>query len=204
MSKEHTPDWIMTFLRAVYSENAELAAASFNEEKAIRDATEIIHELMVERDRLAGQVKTLLELLRLSKDIVDDSLEERAPRHSLGNLSARIRTALSAPEPEKETHHRLPTWAHDGDWHCERCNKVFASREACLGDSSNCPGPATEPEERSRLAICRDCGFRAIASFGALVSCGMCGNHNLDIGPTLNNKEIIELVHANDPNKEKP
>jgi len=107
-------------------------------------------DLKSERDLLAGQVKTL-------RATVYDALLtakadwESVARHPASRHATDVRfyeAALSAPEPEKETRrHRLPTWAHDGDWHCERCNKVFASREEVMRDSSNCPGPVSEPEK---------------------------------------------------------
>jgi len=111
---------------------------------------EPVRALLAERDRLAGQVKTL-------RDTVYDALLtakadwESAARHPASRHATDVRfyeAALSAPEPEKETRrHLLPSWAHDGDWHCELCNKVFASLDACLSDSSNCPGPTPEPEK---------------------------------------------------------
>jgi len=103
MNKEHTPDWIMTFLRAVYSENAELAAASFNEEKAIRDATEIIHELMAERDRLAAKVKTLRDVISCLLWSADAVWEDEEGGHDWCESCAKARAALDATEPEKET-----------------------------------------------------------------------------------------------------
>jgi len=47
-----------------------------------------------------NQHDTALELLRLAWDVIDDDLEERAPRHSLGNLSARIKHLLETEAAE--------------------------------------------------------------------------------------------------------
>ena len=41
-----------------------------------------------------NQHDKLVELAQLAYDVIEDDLEERPARHSLGNLSARLRTIL--------------------------------------------------------------------------------------------------------------
>jgi len=115
---------------------------------------EPVRALVAERDRLVGQAKTLRKFVtQLAKQELEEEMREGEAeggdyRGAYDAIVRQARAALSAPEPEEETRrHLLPSWAHDGDWHCERCNKVFASREACLSDSSNCPGPTLETEK---------------------------------------------------------
>ena len=44
--------------------------------------------------RLIAVAPELLELARIAADVVDDDLENRPARHSLGNLHARLRAAI--------------------------------------------------------------------------------------------------------------
>lgn len=46
--------------------------------------------------RLVCQAPVLHELCRLCREVVDDALEDRPIRHSLGNLHARLEAALTA------------------------------------------------------------------------------------------------------------
>jgi hypothetical protein len=55
----------------------------------------------VSNRRLIVAAPDLLDLVRLSREIVDDSLEERAPRHSLGNLHARLKKVIAYIDGEK-------------------------------------------------------------------------------------------------------
>ena len=51
-------------------------------------------EAWIDRKRLAEERAEMRELLRLAAEVIDDSLEERAPRHSLGSLYGLIQFAL--------------------------------------------------------------------------------------------------------------
>ena len=53
---------------------------------------------------LRDQHEKLMELAQLCYDVIEDDLEERPARHSLGNLSARLRTLLR--EEKNEYDHR--------------------------------------------------------------------------------------------------
>ena len=44
--------------------------------------------------RIADAHEKLVELAKLCYDVIEDDLEERPARHSLGNLSARLRAIL--------------------------------------------------------------------------------------------------------------
>ena len=46
-----------------------------------------------------NQHDKLVELAKLCYDVIEDDLEERPARHSLGNLSARLRAILKEEKP---------------------------------------------------------------------------------------------------------
>jgi hypothetical protein len=54
MPRAETPDWIMTFMRAVYPDAPHLALASFNEKKVLTDASERIAALELANRELIG------------------------------------------------------------------------------------------------------------------------------------------------------
>jgi len=49
--------------------------------------------------KLKVRNEKLMELAHLAYDVIEDDLEERPARHSLGNLSARLRTILVEEKP---------------------------------------------------------------------------------------------------------
>lgn len=77
---------------------------------------------------LESHVKMLRKFSQLALEIIDDSLEERAPRHSLGRLHAQLKTALIVTDLN-------PT---------RRCEwNPTENRETYNSDKNGCPNNAT-------------------------------------------------------------
>jgi hypothetical protein len=63
-------------------------------DSAVRD---LEHSLVVEA-RLMAKIEKLRSLLKLAGEVLDDGLENRPSRHSIGPLHAQIRAALGEEE----------------------------------------------------------------------------------------------------------
>ena len=68
------------------------------------DLIALVHgEITLEEAQYAAhainQHDKLVELAQLAYDVIEDDLEERPARHSLGNLSARLRALLKEEKP---------------------------------------------------------------------------------------------------------
>ena len=50
-----------------------------------------------------NQHERMRELLQLAYDVIEDDLEERPARHSLGHLAARIRVLLAEEKEDEES-----------------------------------------------------------------------------------------------------
>lgn len=69
-------------------------------QNVVGDASGILVARLVMESQVDGKLiaaaPELLELAKLCREIVDDSLEERAPRHSLGALHARLKNVINS------------------------------------------------------------------------------------------------------------